>query len=257
MEKSILFYDSGIGGLSTLAKTIQLLPNEKYVYFADNKNVPYGGKTKKQICELVSSNISFLLKKFDIKMIVIACNTATSLTIDEIRPKFDLPIVGIEPAISVAKRKSKTKHILVIATRGTISSKRYFLLKKSANCTVHSLAMKNLASKIEHGFLTKTLDISKEINCMKEIIKRDNKIDQIVLGCTHFSFVANEIQTKTGLPVSDGNFGVAKNIKRILQRNSLQNDVKLPKVQIILSSKNPEDEKKYAKILEKLMQNQK
>ena len=87
MDKSILFYDSGIGGLSTLAKTIQILPNEKYIYFADNLHVPYGNRTNQEICDLVYANILALLKRFKVKLIVIACNTATSLAIDFLRSK--------------------------------------------------------------------------------------------------------------------------------------------------------------------------
>lgn len=257
MEKSILFYDSGIGGLSTLAKTIQLLPHENFIYFADNANVPYGNKTQKQVCELVLGNISVLLNQFKVKMIVIACNTATSLAIDEIRAKIHIPVVGIEPAIFIAKKKSKSKHILVIATKGTISSKRFLILKKSSGCTVHSLALKKLASKIENGFLTNSLNIFEEIELINKIKSKDHKIDQIILGCTHYSFIADEIQAKTNLQVSDGNFGVAKNIKRILEQNSMIKTNGLINLKIILSSKKHEDEKKYANILKKLIQSHK
>ena len=109
MEQSILFYDSGIGGLSTLSSTIKLLPCERYIYFADNKNVPYGNRTKQEISNLVFENISRLLSRFKIKLIVIACNTATSLAIDDLRTKINIPIIGIEPALKVAERKSKNK----------------------------------------------------------------------------------------------------------------------------------------------------
>lgn len=251
MNKSILFYDSGIGGLSTLAKTIKLLPNEKYVYFADNLHVPYGNKSNNEICNLVFENISSLLKRFKIKLIVIACNTATSIAIDFLRSKISVPIIGIEPAIKVAEKKSKTKEILVIATRATICSKRYFLLSKSASCIVHSCFLPKLASKIERGLIFNNLDIESEIDFIKKTLEKFPKTDQIVLGCTHYSFISDKLEQETKKQISDGNMGVAKNIKRTLEKEKTLCKKGFLNLQIILSKNNTFLCKKYHEILEK------
>lgn len=250
MEQSILFYDSGIGGLSTLACTISLLPCERYIYFADNKNVPYGNRTKQEIENLVFQNISHLISKFNIKLIVIACNTATSLAIDNLRAKTKTPIIGIEPSIKVAERKSKTKEILVISTKATAHSERYFKLAKSVSCKVHTCFLPKLASKIEYGLISQNLEISNEINFLKETLKTFPKIDQIVLGCTHYSLVSNKLSKETSIPVTDGNFGVAKNIYRTLKKTSFVKNKGFLNLQIILTNNKPGLLRQYRQILE-------
>lgn len=251
MDKSILFYDSGIGGLSTLAKTIQILPNEKYIYFADNLHVPYGNRTNQEICDLVYANILALLKRFKIKLIVIACNTATSLAIDFLRSKIQLPIIGIEPAVRVAEKKSKTKEILVIATKATICSKRYFLLSKSVSCKVHSCFLPSLASKIERGLIFGGLNIDAETNFIKKTLEKFPNIDQIVLGCTHYSLAHDKLKEQINISLSDGNFGVAKNIKRTLEKQNILRKEGFLNLQIVLSKNSPLLSKKYHEIIEK------
>lgn len=251
MKKSILFYDSGIGGLSTLARTISLLPKEKYIYFADNKNVPYGNRSKNEICNLVFENISKLIEKFEIKLIVIACNTATSLAIDSLREKIKIPIIGIEPAIKVAEKKSKNKEILVILTKATAKSERYFKLAKSVSCKIHTCFLPKLASKIEHGLIHGNLNIEKEIEYIKQILKYFPKTDQIVLGCTHYSLISGVISKQTNIPVTDGNFGVAKNVQRTLKQASSIKSTGFLNLQIVLSNNKPQFQSQYLQILEK------
>lgn len=251
MEQSILFYDSGIGGLSTLSSTIKLLPCERYIYFADNKNVPYGNRTKQEISNLVFENISRLLSRFKIKLIVIACNTATSLAIDDLRAKINIPIIGIEPALKVAERKSKNKEILMISTKATAHSERYFKLAKSVSCKVHTCYMPKLASKIEHGLISNNLDISKEINFLKETLETFKNIDQIVLGCTHYSLISDKLSKELSLSVTDGNFGVAKNIYRTLKKISTIRNSGFLNLMIILSKSSTELTTQYRQILEK------
>lgn len=255
MENFILFYDSGIGGLSTLAKTIHLLPHEHFLYFADNKNVPYGNKSQQEILSIVSSNIKALLKQFSVKLVVIACNTATGIAIDFLRRNFDVPFIGIEPSICIADKKSKTKEILVVATKATICSKRYFALTKRVKSKVYSCFFTKLANKIEHGFLDNSLNIQKEVELILQTKQSHPKIDQLVLGCTHYSFVANKLSKTTNLPVSDGNFGVAKNIKRTLEEQNNKRTAGFLNIQFVFSKNDDDFRKKYTKILEKLLEN--
>lgn len=255
MENFILFYDSGIGGLSTLAKTIQLLPHEHFLYFADNKNVPYGNKSSNEILDIVSQNISHLLKQFPIKLVVIACNTATGIAIEFLRKNFLVPFIGIEPSVCVADKKSKTKEILVVATKATICSERYFALTKKVKSKVYSCFFTKLANKIEHGFLTGSVNIQEEINLIQKTIQNHPKIDQLVLGCTHYSFVSDKLSDISKLPVSDGNFGVAKNVMRTLEKMNNKKTKGFLNIQFVFSKDEDVFRKKYTEILEKLLEN--
>lgn len=123
-NKPIGIFDSGIGGTSIWAAIHQLLPNEKTIYLADSKNAPYGQKSKAEIIALSIKNVEFLLK-MDCKLIVVACNTATTNAIQELRAKYEVPFIGIEPAIKPAAKNSKTQTIGILATQGTLNSELF------------------------------------------------------------------------------------------------------------------------------------
>ena len=112
-------FDSGIGGLTVLKKIIEILPNENYIYYADTDNVPYGTKPKDEVKKYINDAVDFLISK-KVKAIVIACNTATAIAAEELRKKYDIPIIGIEPAAKPAVQNRGEKRVLIMATPTTI-----------------------------------------------------------------------------------------------------------------------------------------
>ena len=128
-NRPIGFFDSGMGGLSVLHQAIKILPYEKYIYYADTDNVPYGLKTNEQINEYVENAVKYMMTQ-NVKAVVIACNTATSVAVENLRKKYDLPIIGIEPAVKPAIKLNKEKRVLLIATPVTVREEK---LKKLLN----------------------------------------------------------------------------------------------------------------------------
>lgn len=219
--KPIGFFDSGIGGLSVLLEARKLLPHEDFIYYADNINAPYGNMVDKKITRLTLEGVKYLLG-FGVKMLVIACNTATAAAANYLRGNFSLPIIGLEPAVLPASRQTKTKRILVIATQATIKCKKYPSQYNGAQ--VKYCASKNLAAIIENNFY----DYDKIYYCIKKLLSPyDNwGYDCFVLGCTHYVLKRRifELALSGRAQIFDGNHGTAQNIKRILAKNGLLNE---------------------------------
>lgn len=225
MNKSIGIFDSGIGGLTTLKEIRKILPNEDYIYFADSKNNPFGEKSKKELNTIVHNIVNELLK-YNIKLIVIACNTVTTKFINILRKDYpNMLFVGVEPAIKVAC-DNNYKNILLMATPGTIVSKRtdeLININKKENQNIYLLPCKGLANAIEdkdNEMINKILD--KNLNKYKNY-----NIDSVVLGCTHYPIIKNKIRKyfKTS-KIIDGNKGTAKRVKYLLKENNLLNNKK-------------------------------
>lgn len=226
MKRQIGVFDSGIGGKTTLNEIIKLLPNENYIYYSDSKNNPYGEKTDEELFEIVCNIVDYFIS-VNTKMIVIACNTATTRCISYLRNKYkDVLFVGTEPAIKVAC-DNNYKNTLVLATPLTVQSSRLNSLineniKKNENIILVSCS--GLANAIEtndeerinlllHSFLDKYIN--------------DN-IDAIVLGCTHYPLIKDKIQSMFQNSVLiDGNIGVARRVKQLLIENNLLNNSNL------------------------------
>lgn len=212
-------FDSGLGGTTILAAVKNLLPNEEYKYIADSKNCPYGEKSDEELQKIVTSNVE-TLKKWGAKIIVIACNTATTRCISYLRDKYpELIFVGTEPAIKLAT-KTNAKNILVMATPGTIESERTKLLLKEnqrPGQTIKLLPCAGLADTIEHFY--NSPDHTPIIDCLRKLLQDiDFTPEIIVLGCTHYSLIKELIQPffKTAVLI-DGNQGVAEEVKTMLQ----------------------------------------
>lgn len=222
MKEKIGILDSGIGGLTTLKEIRKLLPNENYIYYADTKNNPYGEKSDVELFIIVSDIVDKLLKE-KVKIIVIACNTATTRCITKLREKYKIDFVGTEPAIKVSC-DNNYKNTIVMATPGTIDSERTHLLvklNKKENQNIILLPCEGLANAIEEKNKDK---INELLHKLLDKYKNKN-IDSIVLGCTHYPYIKKEI--KTFFPKSkliDGNKGVANRVKFILEKNNLINN---------------------------------
>lgn len=182
----IAVLDSGVGGLSILKHLIKEFPEKKLCYFADSANFPYGSKSKVDLVKILEARIDYFIKN-GARMVVIACNTATISAIKELRQKFSIPIIGIEPAIKPAAKSSNNGIVGLIATERTISS---HVNKNLANniCLIKQ-ASKNLATKIEEDFE----NISDEyINSeFGQLISKG--VDTVVLGCTHYHFILDRL----------------------------------------------------------------
>ena len=225
MEKNAIgIFDSGVGGLTVFSKIKNEFPNENIVYLGDTKNFPYGGKSSDEIIKYSIQNVKDLIEK-GAKMIVIACGTATSQAIDVLRQKFDIPIIGIiEPTVDYIKEQN-IKRVGVIATKGTIRNGAWETKLKQAipNIEVINKACPMLAEIAEEG-RAQSPEGRKVIKEYMEIFKQ-NKIDKIILGCTHYPIYENIIREEFEYEIELIHTGetVAKYLKKYLKENGLEN----------------------------------
>jgi glutamate racemase len=215
-------FDSGVGGISVLKHIHALLPHEDLIYLADSKYAPYGNKTAQEItqrCLILSDD---LLQK-NVKAIVVACNTATAAAIDILRDTFDIPIIGMEPAVKPAAEASKNGVIGVLATVGTLKSAQFAALLESygRNVKVVTQGCVGLVECIERGELV-TPETKALIRLYTSPLLAEGA-DTIVLGCTHYPFVKQVIQDIVGKEITliDTGAAVAKQLKRQLEENGL------------------------------------
>ncbi|PWJ39414.1 glutamate racemase [Sediminitomix flava] len=225
-------FDSGLGGLSVWRVLQKSLPSENFIYVADSKHSPYGDKEEVEIIERSLAITDFLLSK-NCKMIVVACNTATAAAIQTLRETYPtIPFIGMEPAIKLAATKTKNNSVGVLATAGTLKGKLYLETSQKYASHVHTniQAGKGLVEIVEEGKIG-------TVEC-HELLKKyiqpmlDDKADQIVLGCTHYPFLSEEIQKITGPSVSliDPAPAIAKQAERILNDSRLKTNNENPSI---------------------------
>ena len=235
-NRPIGMFDSGVGGMTVFSEIIKLLPNENIIYYGDTKRFPYGNKSKENIIELSKKAVQFLISK-NVKCIVIACGTATSQALDELRKTFDIPIIGIiEPTICYINENKKLKSIGIIATQGTIKSKAWEknIYKIKPNMPLQSKACPLLAELAEAGWTNN--NIAKLV--LEEYLKDFSNIDALILGCTHYPLFSNTITNILGKDVELINTGekTAMFLKKQLLKQKLENCNNLkPSYQIYLS----------------------
>lgn len=215
-DQPIGIFDSGIGGTSIWSAIHQLLPNEKTIYLADSKNAPYGQKSKDEIIALSKKNTEFLLE-MDCKLIVVACNTATTNAIQELRAMYTIPFIGIEPAIKPAATHSKTQIIGILATQGTLNSELFFKTSKQfQNTKIIEQVGNGLVQLIENGEIN-----SKEMSALLSSYLSpmiNANIDYLVLGCSHFPYLIPQIKAilPKNIQIIDSGEAVARQTKSIL-----------------------------------------
>lgn len=221
---NIGIFDSGIGGMTLLHQAIVTLPHENYIFYADTDHVPYGTKTKEQVIGYVDEVMQFMIAQ-DCKAVVIACNTATSVAAEIMRSKYDIPIIGIEPAVKPAVEKSQGKRVMVVATPLTIQEEKLKNLVEKVDDAhlVDLLALPKLVSFAERGEFA-----SKEVHgYLKEMLApyRLEEYSELVLGCTHFNYFKDSFAKllPAGVQMIDGSTGTINQLKRILmQREQLE-----------------------------------
>ncbi len=219
-NQAIGVFDSGLGGLTVVKEIQKILPYEDIIYFGDTARVPYGNKSKETIVKFSIENIEFLLK-FRVKIIVIACNTSCSLSMNIIKRRYDLPIIGvIEPAIKRALKISKNLRIGIIGTRSTIKSSVYTkgLKRLNKKVKVYLKSCPLFVPLVEEGWIEEnvTLDIAKKYLIP---LKKKN-IDTLILACTHYPLLMRTIQNVIGKKVKLINSAseVAQEIKEVLSK---------------------------------------
>ncbi len=246
-KRPIGIFDSGVGGLTVLEQIKNKLPNENIIYLGDTKNFPYGDKSKEEIIKLSENNAKFLIKK-DVKMIIIACGTATSQALDILKNKFDIPIIGIiEPTIDYVKEKH-IKKIGVMATEGTIKSNAWEenLKSKIEDIIVINKACPMMATIAEEGRA-----LSEEgRDVIRQYIDpfKNNKINKIILGCTHYPIYQKIIREEMPYEVELINTGytIANYVDMFLENNNMKNILKKDK-EIVYLTKNELNFKNIAK----------
>lgn len=215
----IVFFDSGVGGLSVLHDAMKLMPNEHYVYFADSENVPYGTKTKEEIRNLVFQAVDYF-KSDSLKALVLACNTATSVVIKDLRAKFDFPIIGMEPAIKPASEKY-SKRILVCATDRTIIENKLQQLIETLEVKerVDMVSLQSLVAFAENYDFNNS-QIFDYLNSSFEKVNWD-EYESLVLGCTHFLFFRKHLNqvVPSHVDILDGNLGTVMRLESLIDKN--------------------------------------
>ena len=232
-------FDSGIGGTSIWKEIHQLLPNEDTIYLADSKNAPYGEKTKEEIIHLSCKNTEYLLNQ-NCKIVVVACNTATTNAIKELRSKYDIPFIGIEPAIKTAALHSKTQNIGILATKGTLNSELFYKnVEKFQDIHIIEQIGFGLVDLIENGQINST-----EINSLlKKYLNPmvDQNIDYLVLGCSHYPYLIPQIKkiVPKNIKIIDSGEAVALQTKNILNEKVGFRNSEIKSTQIFYTNSNP------------------
>ncbi len=214
---NIGIFDSGIGGMTLLHQAMVTLPKENFIFYADTDHVPYGTKTKQQVISYVDEVMQFMISH-DCKAVVIACNTATAVAAEIMRKKYDLPIIGIEPAVKPALEQSKGKRVMVVATPLTIREEKLKNLVEKVDDAhrVDLLALPELVTFAENGvfdgevvdaYLRKSLSLF----CLEDY-------GELVLGCTHFNYFKDQFRRilPSGVQMIDGSIGTVNQLQRIL-----------------------------------------
>jgi glutamate racemase len=217
-------FDSGVGGTSIWKKIQELLPYEHCIYLADSKHAPYGEKSADEILQLAIKNTEYLLDK-DCKLIVVACNTATTNAIDYLRNNYSVPFIGIEPAIKPAALNSRSKTVGVLATKGTLTSRLFHstIQNHASNITIIEQQGKGLVELIESGKVNS--DETRMLLTTYVQPMLDKGIDYLVLGCTHYPYLVPLLKEllPEDLKIIDSGEAVALQTKAILQKNRLLN----------------------------------
>ena len=217
-------FDSGIGGTSIWKEVHALLPNENTIYLADSKNAPYGLKSKEEIISLSCKNTEFLLNK-NCKIIVVACNTATTNAIKELRAKYNVPFIGIEPAIKPAAIQSKTHCIGILATKGTLNSELFHKsVTNHPDVKIIEQIGHGLVQLIENGDINSPEMIELLESYLLPMVEKN--IDYLVLGCSHYPYLIPQIKKiiPSNIKIIDSGEAVAKQTKRILEENNILNN---------------------------------
>lgn len=243
-------FDSGLGGLSIWNDIRKLLPNEEYFYLADSRHAPYGDKSPEEILRLSIKNTEFLLER-NCKLIVVACNTATTNAISYLREHYTVPFIGIEPAIKPAALHTRTGKVGVLATKGTLGSSLFHHTARNhaAGITIIDQVGTGLVPLIEAGEATSEATKELLVKYLQPML--DAGVDHIVLGCTHYPFLMPLLKEllPESIKVLDCGMAVARQTQRVLEEKQLINTTSQKGISHFYTNKSPET---LTKILQQL-----
>ncbi len=221
---TIGIFDSGVGGLSVWREVVRLLPAEDIIYLADQAHVPYGPRPEAEVRRLTHRHVAWLVEQ-GVRLVVVACNTASAAALPSLRETWpQVPVVGMEPAVKPASQRTRTGHVGVLATPGTLQAERFHrLVERFANGVyVHTIAGEGLVAWVEEGKLEGPEVEAHLRSLLNPLIQAP--IDHLVLGCTHFPFLASALQRVLGPEVHlvDPAPAVARQTQRVLLAHDLQ-----------------------------------
>ncbi|WP_339228314.1 glutamate racemase [Oceanobacillus sp. FSL K6-2867] len=233
MDKAIGVIDSGVGGLTVVHELMRQLPKEKLIYIGDTARCPYGPRTEEEVKKFTWEMVEFLLTK-NIKMLVIACNTATAFTLKDLKEKLDIPVIGvIKPGARAAIKFTNNNQVGIIGTEGTVRSGAYELALKKIKSDIHvnALACPLFVPMVEKGILSGE-QAKKVVEESLVPLKKDKEMDVLILGCTHYPLLKNTIQEVIGdhVTVISSSEETAREASTILDVHHLLNKVEHPPV---------------------------
>ena len=225
----IAIFDSGFGGITVLKQLLKILPNENYIYVGDNANIPYGSKSKDEIINLTLRIVNFLVEKKS-KIIIIACNTITACTYDILKEKYDTPIIEvISNGVIDAVKSTKNNNISIMATEFTVHSNAYIekINQYNNNIKITQIACRDLCPMIESDWYSH----SNRFEVLKGYLEKiDSKSDTLILGCTHYPLILDDIQkvlnessNNSIKNIIDPALNTSSSIKKYLENNNLLN----------------------------------
>ncbi|MDD5823009.1 MAG: glutamate racemase [Firmicutes bacterium] len=222
-NRPIGFFDSGLGGLTSVMELHEILPDEKVIYFGDTARTPYGSKSPDTIREFAGQIVDYLVSK-DVKLIIIACNTVTAMALDTLREKYpDVPIYGVIGPVVRKVVKDGVKKVGIIATKATISSDVYSRKIKELDPSIetYSLACPAFVPLVEEGF-TDTEIMKMTVAYYLDDFVKDNDFDNLILGCTHYPLVAKHInELYPQLNLYNSSAEVVRELKDYLEENDM------------------------------------
>lgn len=215
-------FDSGVGGLSVFREIVRILPEEKYIYWSDNAHCPYGEKSRDYIIDRARAVTSFLMEQ-GADIIVVACNTATAAAISTLREEFPIPFIGMEPAVKPAAQATRSGVVGVLATAGTLKATKYIdtRAKWARDVKIVEHIGQGFVELVEKGNVSGPEAESIVEKSVRPLIEAG--ADTIVLGCTHYPFLAETIMKAAGTPVTliDPAPAVAKHLMEVMKENGL------------------------------------
>jgi glutamate racemase len=241
-------FDSGVGGLSVLDTVRKFLPKESFVYLADQKNNPYGGRSTLEIKKLSSRALSFLVEK-DVKIIIVACNTVSVSAIEYLRGLFKIPIIGVVPVVKTISEKSRTGKGAVLSTPATAKSEylKKLIEKFADGVEIYTVGNSKLEHLVEKGIIEGPEVVKTLKDSLLPLLK--NRVDSLALGCTHYPFLIPEMKKVVGerMNIYDSGGAIARRTRYVLSYESLLANEK--KEDLYYTTGDPE---RFRKIAEKL-----
>ncbi|WP_237386949.1 glutamate racemase [Xenorhabdus sp. Sc-CR9] len=211
---TILVFDSGVGGLSVYQEVLQVLPGLHYIYAFDNEAFPYGEKTAEVIIERVVHIVDIIQKKHPLAVVVIACNTASTVSLPTLRERFPFPVVGVVPAIKPAAKLSCNRIVGLLATRATVNRDytKELITRFATDCQIHSIGSAELVELAERKLHGNDVPLEELEKILKPWLRMKEPPDTVILGCTHFPLLAEELSQilPAGTRLVDSGIAIAR-----------------------------------------------